>query len=173
MEYSLSLSFDKETETRFNDIITRLACSTVNHFMVDNKIPPHVTIAMFNTSEISKAEHAVHSHIQEFAQCELTWASIGTFVPQVLFAAPVVNQQLINACATANSVLEPVADSMNAYYQVNSWVPHTTLATKLTMEELTCAFEAASRMFTPLRGCANRLVLVECNPYRELHVWQL
>ena len=173
MDYGVVLYFDDATEAKFRGLMEQLACDKTNRYMIDNKIPPHTTICMFSTSEISKAEHVICAHIQEFAQCELTWASVGTFIPQVLFAAPVVNQQLIDACKIMNGLLEPVVDGLHGYYQYNSWVPLTTLVTKMTMEELLYAFEAASREFTPLTGFANRIALVECNPYRELRVWQL
>ena len=172
MDYAIILYFDDETEVKFNGLIEQLACKS-NNYMIDNKIPPHITISMFSTSEISKAEHVISSHIHELKKCEIVWASIGTFIPQVLFAAPVMNQQLIDVYETTNRLLEPVSDSQNRFYQFNSWVPHTTLATKMTIEELHCAFEAVSHKFTPLSGCANRIALVECNPYKELHVWQL
>jgi len=175
MDYAIVLYFNDESEAKFNVLIEQVARKT-NNYMIDNKIPPHITISMFSTSDINKAEHVVSSHIHEFkelTQCELLWVSIGAFVPQVLFAAPVMNQQLINACEMINRFLEPEIDSLNRYYQFNSWVPHTTLATKMTKDELICAVEVASLKFTPLSGYVNRIALARCNPYKELRVWKL
>jgi len=173
MEYAIVLYFDEDTEAKLNNLIEELACDKTNTYMIDNRIPPHITLSLFSSSDIARIENVIDMHIRDFSQFSIIWTSLGTFIPHVLFAAPVVSEQIMNANKTVNRFIKPIAEHMDRYYQPGNWVPHTTLATKLTLESLSYAFEVAARKFMPLCGYANRIVLAECNPYKELRVWRL
>jgi hypothetical protein len=47
MEYAIVLYFDEKTEEIINSLIKKIADKTGNKYMVDNKIPPHITISLF------------------------------------------------------------------------------------------------------------------------------
>ena len=173
MDYAVILLFDDETEYKLGNLIKYLACNKTNNYMIDNKILPHITLSLFSASETTAIKHILETNAQKIPKCSITWASIGAFVPNVLFSAPVINKQITIANEMADRFLKPVVDSFNLFYQPNNWVPHTTLATNLTSSELLYAFEIAVQKFTPLNGFANRVALVECNPYKEICVWQL
>jgi len=54
-------------------------------------IPPHITIACFHTEELEKIINEVDMNISDIKAGSIIGASLGTFVPYVLFAAPVMN----------------------------------------------------------------------------------
>ena len=173
MDLAIVFYFDKKSEDILNNTIKYLACDKTNNYMIDHKITPHVTLSMFNASEIAAIEKIIDINVQKIPKCDFTWASIGTFIPNVLFAAPVINKQIIAVNEMVNKLLKPAVDRFVLYYQPDNWVPHTTLATQLTRNELSYAFDIAVKKFVPLSGYADRIALVECNPYKEIRIWQL
>lgn len=102
MDYAIALYFDPVTEAKFNNIINAIAESGINRYMVDTKIPPHITLSFFDTNQIDTVINELDNHYNDFSSENVKWASIGVFVPQVLFAAPVLNEYLLDACIKAN-----------------------------------------------------------------------
>lgn len=180
MDYAIILCFDNATETKFIEIINAIAHSGVNNYILDSKIPPHITISYFTAERINDIVYVLDSHYSDFitkdhnTPGDIIWASLGAFVPEVLFAAPVLNEYLTNACAMANKLVEPLSDiGDGGHYLPNRWVPHTTLAVSLTQDDLKTAFDKALELFSALSGRVNRLILAECDPYKEVKVWSL
>ena len=174
MEYAICLCFDKDTESSFNNIIMSIATSGASTFMIDSKIPPHIGLACFCTEDIATITDEMDKHISEFVASDIAWPSLGTFVPSVLFAAPILNEYLLNSCISINRLIEHYSTvGGNGFYLPNSWVPHTTLAMHLGREELVKAFDIASRQFTFICGKSNRLLFAECSPYKEIKIWDL
>ena len=172
MDYAVVLYFDAVTEERFFEIIKAIAESQGESYMLDKKIPPHITISFFRTEKIDEIISLLDKHYLDFTTGNIYWATLGTFIPEVLFAAPVLNEYLLNACISAKQLIGNFVD-FNAFYLPYQWVPHTTLATKLNQIELNKAFDIATRKFTAFGGNSDRIVLAECNPYKEVKIWNL
>ncbi|MCL2014968.1 MAG: 2'-5' RNA ligase family protein [Defluviitaleaceae bacterium] len=173
LEYVFVLSFDEKTENYFNDIVDFIAKSGASSYMVDAKIQPHITIADFHTDNIATIINELENNICNFRAGFVRWGSIGSFVPQVLFAAPIVNEYLLNTCSKMNGFLKPLASHFGEHYLPLQWVPHTTLATRLDNDSLSKAFASVVQKFSPIEGECVRLELVQCNPYVEIKAWQL
>ena len=47
--YLISLYFDKNTENHIQHFIHEVAKQSGNVFMVDKKVPPHITVSAFET----------------------------------------------------------------------------------------------------------------------------
>jgi len=56
MEYAIVLYFDEDTEAKLNNLMEELACDKTNTYMIDNKIPPHITLSLFSSSDIARIE---------------------------------------------------------------------------------------------------------------------
>jgi len=174
MDYAICLLFDSDTESAFTNIINEIADSGAGRYMIDTKIPPHITIALFQTEQIEPIIEAVSKNIAGFSPEKIAWASLGVFVPQCIFAAPVMDEYLRNACIVANRLAAPFSrPGDDGHYLPNHWVPHTALAVKLTSEGLRKAFDIALQQFTFIQGRSTRLMLAECNPFREVQIWNL
>ena len=174
MEYAIILTFDAKTESTFNELVEKLAEAQPQNYMKEHSIPPHVTIAYFCTEHIEEVAQKLDANISLFPAGNVTWASLGAFVPKVLFAAPVLDEYLQTACAAANQLVADITEvGDDGHYLPNQWVPHTALLYRTEQDELTKAFDIAARHFTPLSGTACRLILAQCNPYKELKTWAL
>ena len=173
MDYAIILGFDKKTEDKFRDITEAIADSGVNRYMLDNKIPPHVTISCVCTEDVAPVIAALDRYCAKLKPGELFWPSLGSFAPSVLFAAPVLNEYLMNACIGVNKLVKKYAEiGDSGHYLPYQWVPHTTLAYKLNEAELKKAFEVAVQHFSAFGGKTNRLILAQCNPYKKLQTWE-
>ena len=173
MDYALVLYFDKETESYFNGIIDSIASSGVSNYMVENNVVPHITIAAFYTEDIGSVVPVIDNNISHFVAGNVVWASIGSFVPRVLFAAPVMNEYLLNACVNMNRLVKPLAHCSYDHYLPYQWVPHTTLASNLESDSLRGAFNIAMQKFSAIAGKCVKLSLIQCNPIKEVKAWDL
>ena len=62
--YLISIYFDEKTNKSIEKYIQRVAEVTGNTFMLDNQVPPHITVAAAET----KQEDIVLSHMDELAK---------------------------------------------------------------------------------------------------------
>ena len=174
MDYAVVLYFDKETESYFRDVIVSIAESGVGNYMIENKVIPHITIADFHTENIDNIKNALEKCSSDFKPGDVIWASLGSFVPHVLFAAPVMNEYLLNSCVTINRIIKPLASHCgNGQYLPFQWVPHTTLASRLDSESLSMAFKIALQRFSATKGKCCKISLLQCSPVQEIKTWDL
>jgi hypothetical protein len=174
MDYALCLVFDTETEEKFSNIINAIADSGAGRYMADVKIPPHITVAFFQTEHIGQITGMLNESITAFPAGGIVWASLGAFVPACIFAAPVMTEYLQNACINANRLVAPFSQPGDGgHYLPGQWVPHTALAVQLTTEGLKTAFDIAAQHFSFISGHATRLMLAECNPFKAVRTWDL
>ena len=172
MDYAVVLYFDEETELYFNRISSAIEGSDISNYKP--KVFPHITIADFHTEKISTIISAIEHNISIFEAGDVTWASLGSFVPSVLFAAPVFNEYLLNSCTSINNLIKPFAPHCGyGHYLPFQWVPHTTLASRLDSDSLRNAFNAASQIFTTTTGKCTKLSIVQCSPIKEIKTWHL
>ena len=52
-------------------------------------------------------------------------------------------------------------------------MPHTTIAKKLSRDELLIAFEEVEKNFTIFSGRVTKIALSKTNPYEDIMVWEL
>ena len=174
MEYVIILCFDEDTESYFNAFIRSISDSGVSSHMIDERVPPHISLACFQTETINEIINELNSQILSFKSGGIVWSSLGAFIPNALFAAPVMNEYLLNACIDINRLIEPFSTpGQNGWYLPYQWVPHTTLAYQLSNDGLKKAFDIVSQKFTFVSGKGTRLLLAECNPYKEIKAWNL
>lgn len=172
--YLVSCYFDKKAEERINQHIRLIEKHTGNRYMLEHKVPAHMTIAAFDTSREEDVIVALEKTIMNFRQGSLQWASVGVFLPYVLFLAPVYNlylHELMTETYEAIYAIEGVR--MRGCYQPYAWIPHTTIAKKLTKQEMTKAFEILQNSFGRFEGKITRIGLAKTNPYQDIISWEL
>ena len=176
MDYTFMLCFEKEVESKFKSIFELIAESGVSRYMIDTKTPPHISIACFSTDKIERIINALDEQLSGFKAGYIVWPSLGMFVPHTLFAAPVLNEYLLDACIKINRLIEPYSTvGENGFYLPYNWIPHTTLANQLKDGELQKAIEITMKQFTFTAGKSNRLKLVAYKsiPHKEIGTWDL
>ena len=173
--YLVSAYFDDKTNRILQGYIDRIARQTGNTFMLDNNVPPHMTISQIearNADVLIPAFERLEGQQLKAGQIQI--ASVGQLMPYVIYAAPVLNRYLQGLSETVYAAFSGVKDtSISRYYRPFSWMPHITLGKKLDKEQMRQAFEVMQGAFNVCEGSIVRLGLSEVNPHRDLKVMEL
>lgn len=167
--YAIILKFDKKSENQIRKIINKIN----RKLGTDYSIPPHVTLGVFQTNDFSKYSSDFDDYASELINGEVTFASIGQFIPKVLYLAPIMNEVLLqNHDVVSRMIYKSNITDENPknyeYYLKNEWQPHCTLAMNLDEKTLITAMKTIIKTFTPITAKIKTVAVVECNPYFEL-----
>lgn len=173
--YLVSLYFDSKTENKIQGIINKVAHKCGNNFMIDNNVPPHITISAFQSEKDKNVIKILDNIIKNNKDKGLiTFASIGSFKSSVIFLVPILNEYLHKLSVNIYEGVSSLKDvSISKFYLPFQWMPHITIAKKLTREELFLAFEELDRNFTMFNGNITKISLSKTKPLRDIAVWNL
>lgn len=189
--YLISIYFDEQTSASLEKIIKRVAEATGNTFMLDNQVPPHITVAAVETRREDELLDCINQLVCEsrnddervlttrdmsqstLRSGELQLVSVGAFFPQVLFVQPVLNEYLYNLSVKLSEKLSAIEETIvSPYYQPFGWLPHCTIAKQLTQEQMVEAFKVLQQHFVPMEGRVTRIGVARTNPHRDIKVWE-
>ena len=167
--YLISLYFDEKTEGRFRSYINQIAKTTGNDAMTDGNIPPHITVSAFHAYKEETALEIFRSVIPKITAGEVQFVSVGSFFPQVLFAAPVLNEYLYQiSTAIYKEVTRYEEVVVGERTRPFSWMPHITIGRELSQTQLLQAFEIMQKQFAPFKGKVVKMGLAKTNPYMDI-----
>lgn len=172
--YLVSIYFDEKTNKTIQTLIDKVAGKTGNDFMIEGKVPPHITVSAFETKHEEEVLRRMQTITEDLRQAQLRWVSVGTFLPNVIYLALVLNEYLQNMTRTIYGTIEDVDETkMNPFYLPFQWMPHTTIGKLLTKEQMRDAFEVLQEQFVPFEGTVTKIGLAKTNPYTELALYEL
>lgn len=172
--YLVSLYFDEKTNKNIQNLIDKVAKKTGNGFMVEGKVPPHITVSAFETKQENEVLERLQIIATDLAQSNLRWVSVGTFLPNVIFLTPVLNAYLQNITQVLYGKIKDVNETrMNPFYLPYQWIPHTTIGKLLSKEQMQDAFKVLQEQFVPFEGMVTKIGLAKTNPYTELALFDL
>lgn len=90
--YAVILKFDKKSEAKIQKLINKINEKRQTLF----SIPPHITLGVFQTDKLNEYTNHFFDYANELINGEVTFSSIGQFVPKVLYLAPVMNDVLLH-----------------------------------------------------------------------------
>ena len=172
--YLVSIYFDEKTNKTIQTLIDKVAGKTGNDFMIEGKVSPHITVSAFETKHEEEVLRRMQTITEDLRQTQLRWVSVGTFLPNVIYLAPVLNEYLQNMTQTIYGIIGDVDETkMNPFYLPFQWIPHTTIGKLLTKEQMREAFEVLQEQFVPFEGTVTKIGLAKTNPYTELALFEL
>ncbi|MDO5292440.1 MAG: 2'-5' RNA ligase family protein [bacterium] len=172
--YLVSIYFDKTTDQRIYNYIETVAMKSGNHLMIEGKVPPHITISSFETKNEREAIHCLQEGICKLKQGRIQMVSVGAFPSNALFVAPVVNEYLHSISDLVFETISKVDQvKISRYYQPFQWMPHLTIAKKLTDKEMMAAFQELQSQFQMFSAQVTKIGLAKTNPYRDIVSWEL
>lgn len=172
--YLISIYFDESCDKKIRHLMNLVAKNTGNTTLLDENVPPHITISAFETQDENAATLCLDKCSNFLSAGELQWVSVSTFFPYVIYLSPVLNEYLFDMSKLIYdnfSSLENV--SINKYYQPFQWQPHTTVGRKLTEDEMRTAFETLQKHFVPFSGNVTKIGLAKTNPHRDIAIYEL
>ena len=174
--YLISIYFDEVTNRKIQGYIDAVAKHTGNTYMIDGKVPPHITISSIEAKEDKESEIILQLKdcVKQLARGKLQWVSVGTFLPYVLYLTPVLNEYLHGISSRIYESLKEIEDiNISKYYRPFQWLPHTTIGKKLSQEEMKKAFAVMQKQFAPFSGTVTKIGLARTNPYGDIVIFEL
>lgn len=174
--YAVSLHFGREVNEIIYSAMKKIAKQTGNSFMLENKVPPHITIGAFHAAK--EDERKLLGLVEDFARGQqagsVQFCEVGNFNNKVLFLQPEKNSFLTKINAEFHDLLLPIfSKAENGYYQPDIWFPHTTLATGLNSSQFEKALKIAGEINLPLEDAIGELAMYQCSPFAELQKFML
>lgn len=167
--YLISIYFDEETNKRIQRYIDLVAEKTGNTFMTAGHVPPHITVSAFEIREEENVKEILKERFSTLPKGKLTWCSVGTFFPYVIYLAPVLNKYAHKISKETYECLSSVDEvEISKFYRPFQWMPHTTIGKKLSKEEMKTAFEILQENFSVFEGTVTHIGLAKTNPHRDL-----
>ena len=172
--YLISAYFDEATNNRIQQFISQVAKKTGNTYMLDEKVPPHITISSFDTKDVNEVISLLQKRNCELQQGTIQWTSVSVFLPYVIYLSPVLNAYLHGLSEQISSYISQLEDvRISPYYQPFSWMPHTTIGKKLSKEEMQIAFEVMQHQFGAFEGTITKIGFAKTNPYEDIMTFDL
>lgn len=172
--YLISIYFDENTEKRLQGLIKSVANATGNTFMLDNNVPPHITVAVVETKHEDLLLARVEEVVKQFKIGDIKFVSVGTFSSQVIFVQPVLNEYLHLLTERFTQEGTQIEETiLRANYQPFHWLPHCTIGKQLSREQMKKAFEVLQNQFVPMDGKVVRIGIAKTNPHRDIKVWEM
>ncbi len=167
--YLVSAYFDEKSNRTLQGYINKIAEYSGNSFMIDNNVPPHLTISSIEARSVDELRDAFISAINKLSSGEIIIPTLGQLFPYVIYGGVVLNdylQDMQNVIYDEISAIPGI--SVSRYYRPNSWIPHVTLAKTLENEQMRIAFEIMQKSFKPVRGKVVEIGLAQTNPHEDI-----
>lgn len=169
--YAVSLHFTEDVNNIISATTKEIANLTGNTFMLDNKVPPHITIGAFHAEK--KDEQKLLKIVQDFSKTQkagtIHFTAPGDFNQKVLFLKPEKDDYLIKINDALHKIMLPeFTEGENGYYLPDIWFPHTTLATRLNQTQFFKALYIANKIKVPLEAKVSNIGVYICSPFLEL-----
>lgn len=172
--YLISAYFDEQTNQSVNRYIRQIAAKTGNTFMIDNQVPPHMTVSLVEARQGEILFPCLEQLRGQLVAGTVQIVSLGTFFPYVMYLTPVLNAYLLELSQQIYDAVHDIPEvKVNRFYQPLHWLPHITLGKTLTKEQMQLAFAVMQDSFAPIEGRIVKLGLAKTNPHEDLMMWDL
>ncbi|MCT4784502.1 MULTISPECIES: 2'-5' RNA ligase family protein [Exiguobacterium] len=144
--YAVIALFDKKTEEEIKGLWSGLRDEQISSYAYE--VParqPHLTIASYKQVEVPLFIETMQAHYQNKECIPFVFSTLGTFIHSgTLFLAPTISVELREFHLRHHFIFKQFDDDPASLYLPDFWVPHCTLANRLTRGERLAAYEYCS-----------------------------
>lgn len=135
---AIELTFDAESDERLRRAWHRIGALCERSTAFELGLHPHVTLALFRSDEPTDLGEVVAALAAEVTAFDLHLATVGHFLPAegVVYLRPDPSFELRRAHALLDDLLGPQRALVDAYYRLDVWQPHCTMAIDVQPESL-------------------------------------
>lgn len=170
--FLVSAFFDPLTNRTLQNMINGIADVTGNQFMLEFKVPPHLTFLQIQTrTGQDQLEQALKNLKGKLKPVPLTFASCGDGIPNVVFAKVRMTDELKSQMNLVYEEIIKIPDiKINPHYLPENIFPHVTLGKTLTREQQVVALDYLNKNFSMFEGILSEVALT-CGkpPYPLVH----
>lgn len=161
--YGLIAIFDEKTEQVIKDIWKELKEKSISSYAyeVENR-RPHITLASYNHIIKTEFIKQMDEFYNDKPTIDITFNSIGSFLNSgALFFSPTVTRELMEFHSNHHKYLKQFNDDPNSLYIPDNWIPHCTLANRLSPKKLSEAFNYCSIRNSNIYGKIKEVALID------------
>jgi hypothetical protein len=154
---------DCETENVIKEIWKELSSKSISFYAEEiNDRKPHITIASYNNLEKNEFIHSMDRFYNSKPQVKSPFSILGTFMKSgTLFLSPINSRPLLDFHTNHHEHFKKYNDNRNSLYLPGKWIPHCTLANRLTNEKLSEAFAYCSERISTINARITEVSLIE------------
>lgn len=161
--FAIIALLDKKTENLIKELWQDLRKQSISFYaeeVEDRK--PHITIASYNHLDKDEMIQSMDQFYDSTFQVEITFNSLGTFLNSgTLFLSPTMSTSLSNLHRTHHDFFKRFNDNPDSLYLPGKWVPHCTLANRLSHDKLCEAFKYCSKKLSTIDARITEIALIE------------
>lgn len=145
LTYAVTLYFDDDTSNEIRSLMRGLCDITKNDFMIQNEVPPHLTLGMFHVDEadVGKLEtrfgefvEAARARLFAGNSSAISFTGFESFLDKVIFIKPEKSDLLCELNVLLHENFLPYFEAAdNRNYLPENWYPHIALGVKLSHEQ--------------------------------------
>lgn len=131
---------------------------------------PHLSLATYDDLDPVSCADRLQAFAGTFTPFSIRLAGLGTFAADmhVLFAAPVVTDRLLALHRRFNERFAPPGATCHEHYRPGAWVPHVTLAWRLSTAQLQKAIAVVAPRWTAVDVTVAGVGLIRYPPVETL-----
>ncbi|MFF2878064.1 2'-5' RNA ligase family protein [Gottfriedia sp. NPDC057991] len=161
--YGVVALFDAETEQIIKDIWTELREKSISFYadeVVDRK--PHITLASYHSLDKLKFIEQLDDFYENKPEIDIRFHSIGSFLNTgILYFSPNVTKNLIEFHENFHIQFKHFNDNPESVYLPEKWVPHCTLANRLSLDKLVEAYNYCLYRNDTIVGKLQKIAIIE------------
>ena len=175
MAYAVELILSADSAARVVKLWEELAKKSISSVMIDVGGRPHISLAVFEDLAPSVLQGDLSRFAEMTRPLSLALWSAGVFSGSkgVVFLAPVVTQDLLEAHERVHTFLEDKGIECHEYYRPGRWVPHCTVATEVALDKVGAAVELCMQSDVFGAVTLDAVSLIEFRPVREIYTFPL
>ncbi|MCR5123554.1 MAG: hypothetical protein K6B74_14175 [Ruminococcus sp.] len=141
--------------------------------MVDFRIKPHITLAVFESRSEILARYWYRKLAQMLKPAKLLYYKLTRSTDDIIFAESKRSENLYENLRVTESLLFPRFKKLGGDFPLESWVPITAVAYKVEGVDIVDYSRYVSRVFKEFECSTTTAALVRLDPFTEIYVTKL
>lgn len=173
--YAAVIKLDTISSRIVSECWQELARGNIGRYMIDNDYQPHVTLGVCDKLDNQKCFIGFKDFAGAREPFTITLSSFGFFIGEesALFLGVTPTKQLIDLHAEFHDTFCRHAEHVNPYFSPENWVPHCSLAVKMSEFQVAQGVEVIRSIKLPIKSVATEIAIIEAPPWRELAAFPL
>ncbi|AFM02441.1 2'-5' RNA ligase [Desulfitobacterium dehalogenans ATCC 51507] len=170
MSYAINLYFNEEAEQSIMRIWESLALLNIGKCMSCTNGRPHITLAIYNDLDLTKAKEMINALAQAVHSFKLAFLQIGIFPLHkgTIFLTPNLTDDLFQVHRMLHDAFSAWEEEGWDYYKPQIWHPHCTLSMETPVEEIPKMLEEILKDFQSIEVTIESIGMASLDPIEYL-----
>mgnify|MGYP006284593825 CR=1 FL=1 len=165
MPYGVTMFADHDTEQVIWDIWYRLKEYGITTFMLDNKVRPHITMAIYDEIDTDRFLEDFMVFVKDSSPVPLILSSVGTFLKSsgTVIVEPALTPRLMSMYSDFHRRFKEYKKELEPFSRPGKWIPHFTLSSRLDRDQVIRTIETALTVDFPEQSLIKEIGFGEFN----------